>query len=81
MASRRTSHAVYETKYPLVWTPKSRKGMLRGARRERGEALFHESAQYFGFAIDTLAVAGDSPIQAISLLRRMAFATSAALTW
>jgi REP-associated tyrosine transposase len=59
MASKRTSHAVYETKYHLVWAPKDRKGMLRGALRERVEGLVREIAQDFGFAIDTLAVAGD----------------------
>ena len=57
MASKRTSHAVYETKYHLVWAPKYRKGMLRGARRERVEGLLPEMAQDFGFEIDTVEVA------------------------
>jgi len=47
MASKRRSHAVYETTYHLVWAPKYRKGVLR------------EIAQDYGFAIDTLAVAKD----------------------
>src|SRR5262245_41123296 len=59
MASKRTSHAVYETKYHLVWAPKYRKGMLRGPLRERIEGLLREIAQDFGFAIDTLEVALD----------------------
>ena len=59
MASKRTSHAVYETKYHLVWAPKYRKGVLRGQLRERIEGLFREIAQEFGFEIDTLEVAGD----------------------
>jgi putative transposase len=59
MASKRTSHAVYETKDHLVWAPKYRKGMLRGALRERVEELFREIAQDFGFEIDTLEVAVD----------------------
>jgi putative transposase len=59
MASNRTSHAVYETKSPLVWAPKYRKGRLRGALRERGAELFRESAQDCGFESDTLEVAGD----------------------
>jgi putative transposase len=59
MASKRTSHAVYETKYHLVWAPKYRKGMLRGPLRERVEGLLREIAQDFGFAIDTLEVALD----------------------
>src|SRR5262245_52017689 len=60
MASKRTSHAVYETKYHLVWAPKYRRGMLRGALRERVEGLLREVAQDFGFEIDTLEVAGDN---------------------
>jgi putative transposase len=59
MASKRTSHAVYETKYHLVWAPKYRKGVLRGQLRERIEGLFREIAQEFGFEIDTLEVAVD----------------------
>ena len=59
MASKRTSHAVYETKYHLVWAPKYRRGMLRGALRERVEGLLREVAQDFGFEIDTLEVAVD----------------------
>jgi putative transposase len=59
MASKRTSHAVYETKYHLVWAPKYGKGVLRGPLRERVEELFREIAQDFGFAIDTLEVAVD----------------------
>src|SRR5215475_7046157 len=59
MASKRTSPAVYETKYHLVWAPKYRKGGLRGALRERVEGLFREITQAFGFEIETLEVAGD----------------------
>ena len=59
MASKRTSHAVYETKYHLVWAPKYRKGMLRGLLRERVEGLLREIAQDFGLEIDTLEVALD----------------------
>jgi len=59
MARKRTSHAVYETKYHLVWAPKYRKGVLRGQLRERVEGLFREIAQDFGFEIDTLEVAVD----------------------
>ena len=59
MASKRTSHTVYETKYHLVWAPKYRKGVLRGQLRERVEGLFRERAQDFGFEIDALEVAVD----------------------
>jgi len=59
MAVKRTSHAVYDTKYHLVWTPKYRKWGLRGDLRRRVEELFREIAQDFGFEIDTLEVAAD----------------------
>ena len=59
MAVKRTSHAVYDTKYPLVWTPKYRKWVLPGALRQRVEEVFREIAQDFGFEIDTLEVAAD----------------------
>lgn len=59
MAAKRTSHAVYDTKYHLVWAPKYRKWVLRGDLRQRVEELFGEIAQDFGFEIDTLEVAID----------------------
>jgi putative transposase len=59
MAVKRTSHAVYDTKYHLVWTPKYRKWILRGDLRKRGEELLREIAQDFGFEIDTREVAAD----------------------
>ena len=53
MASKRTSHAVYETKYHVVWAPKDRRGLLRGALRERVEGLWREVAQDAHLAIPT----------------------------
>ncbi len=41
---RRTSHTVYDCKYPLVWAPKYRKGVLRGDVRQRTRELFEEIA-------------------------------------
>jgi len=34
MTIRRTRHAVYDTRYHLVWAPKYRKWILRGDLRE-----------------------------------------------
>ncbi len=59
MAVKRTSHAVYDTKYHLVWTPQYRKWVLRGDVRRRVEELLREIAQDFGFEIDTMEVAAD----------------------
>ena len=42
MTLKRTSHAVYDTKYHLVWAPKYLKWILRGDIRERVGAIFEE---------------------------------------
>lgn len=59
MEPKRTSHAVYDTKYHLVWAPKYRKWVLRGDIREKVEAMFLEIAQNHDFEIDTMEVAQD----------------------
>ena len=59
MTLKRTSHAVYDTKYHLVWAPKYRKWILRGDIRERVEQLFYEIAENHDIEIDTLEVAND----------------------
>ena len=56
---KRTSHAVYDTKYHLVWTPKYRKWILRGDVRERVKELFGEIAKNHEFEIDKMEVADD----------------------
>jgi len=42
MTIRRMRHAVYDTRYHLVWIPKYRKWILRGDVRESVEELFRE---------------------------------------
>jgi putative transposase len=59
MVLRRTSHAVYEAKYHLVWCPKYRKKVLVGAIQQRVRALFEEIAQHFDFEIDRCEVSED----------------------
>ena len=59
MGLRRTSHAVYETKYHLVWPPKYRKWVLRGDLRVRVKELFFQIAEDFDFEIDAIQVAED----------------------
>ena len=59
MELKRTSHAVYDTKYHLVWAPKYRKWILRGDIRTRVEEVFREIAENHDFEIDTLEVAED----------------------
>jgi len=54
-----TSHAVYESKYHLVWCPKYRKKILVGAIRERVKQIFYKIAEEFDFEIDSCEVAAD----------------------
>ncbi len=59
MALKRTSHAVYETKYHLVWAPKYRKWILRDDIRDKVKEIFEEISMHHDFEIDTLEVAQD----------------------
>ena len=59
MALRRTSHAVYDTGYHLVWAPKYRKWILRGDIQQRVKELFEEIAVNYDIVIDTMEVAVD----------------------
>jgi putative transposase len=59
MGLRRTSHAVYDTKYHLVWTPKYSKWILRGDIQEHVKELIQEIEEHHGFIIGTLEVAPD----------------------
>jgi len=56
MGIKRTSHAVYDTKYHLVWIPKYRKEILTDKLAKRIEEIFQEIAEQFGFEIDTMEV-------------------------
>ena len=59
MVIRRTSHAVYDTQYHLVWAPKYRKWVLRGDIRDAVRELFYRVAEDFDFVIEELEVAKD----------------------
>ena len=59
MAVKRTSHAVYDAKYHLVWAPKYRRWIHREDIRQRIGQLFEEIAANHGMEIDTMDVAAD----------------------
>jgi putative transposase len=59
MELKRTSHAVYDTKYHLVWSPKYRKWILRDDIRERVKEIFKEISESHDFEIDTLEISPD----------------------
>ena len=59
MSLRRTSHAVYDAKYHLVWAPKYRKWVLRGDVRDRTQELFREIGERHDIEIDLMEIASD----------------------
>lgn len=57
MTIKRTSHAVYDTSYHLVWCPKYRKKIFQRAEiRERAEQLIREISDEYGFEIIEMQV-------------------------
>ena len=59
MAIKRTSHAVYDTRYHIVWAPKYRKWILRGDIRDFVEECFNEIAVSNECEIDVMEIAED----------------------
>ena len=59
MPLKRTSHAVYEAKYHLIWCPKYRKKILAEEIRPRVKELFMEISSHFDFEIDRCEIAED----------------------
>ena len=56
---KRTKHAVYDTKYHLVWIPKYRKRIFNREIAEYCKQVFQEIAEEFEFEIDTMEVMKD----------------------
>jgi putative transposase len=59
MAMKRASHAVYDTRYHIVWAPKYRKWVLRGDVRDFVEQCFKEIAMSHDFEIEELEIVED----------------------
>ena len=59
MGLKRTTHAVYDAQYHLVWAPKYRKWILRGDVREHVRSLFSQIAEDFDFEIEEMEIAED----------------------
>ena len=59
MGLKRTSHAVYDTKYHLVWAPKYRKRIVAEDLQQEVKNIFQEIAIHHDFEIDTLEVVED----------------------
>ena len=59
MGIKRQSHAVYDTKYYLVWSPKYRKWILRGDIREEVKNIFTEILQNRDCEIEEMEIGED----------------------
>jgi putative transposase len=57
MVLQRATHAVYDTKYHVVWAPKYRKWVLGDEIRQRVGELFREIAEHHGFEIEEMEIA------------------------
>jgi putative transposase len=58
-AIRTSSHAVYDLKYHLVWTPKYRKRILVDEVAEYAKEALRRAAESHGMWVDTLEVQED----------------------
>jgi len=56
---KRAKHAVYDTKYHLVWIPKYRKRIFNKEIAEYIKEIFQQIAEEFEFEIDTMEVMRD----------------------
>ena len=59
MSLRRASHAVYDTKYHLVWAPKYRKSILKEELRDAVKQLFVEILESRDCEVEEIEVAED----------------------
>lgn len=58
MVIQRTSHAVYDTSYHLVWCPKYRKKVFdRAEVKERAEQLIRDISEEYGFQVIEVEIA------------------------
>ncbi len=59
MFLKRTPHAVYDTQYHLVWSPKYRKDILQDNVQRRVRELFEEIAEQYDITIEEMEVSPD----------------------
>src|SRR5262245_12019775 len=56
MVLRRTPHAVYDTLYHLVWSPKYRRDVLPGERQQRVRGLLADMAEPYDITLEEMEV-------------------------
>jgi REP-associated tyrosine transposase len=57
MGIKRTSHAVYDTRYHLVWAPKYRKWILRGEIKETVKEMFKQILEARDCEVEEMEIA------------------------
>ncbi len=62
MVLRRTPHAVYDTLYHVVWSPKYRRDVLQGEIQQRVQELFADIAEQYDITIEEMEVSPDRAI-------------------
>jgi len=61
MTIKRLSHAVYDTRYHLVWAPKYRKWILKEKLRDAVKELFEEILKARDCEVKEMEIAEDCP--------------------
>jgi len=59
MVLRRTPHAVYDTLYHLVWSPKYRRDVWQGEIQQRVQELLADIAEQYDITIEEMEVSPD----------------------
>ncbi len=59
MVLRRTPHAVYDTLYHLVWSPKYRRDVLQGEVQQRVRELLADIAEQYDITMEAMEVSPD----------------------
>jgi REP-associated tyrosine transposase len=59
MVLRRTPHAVYDTLYHLVWSPKDRRDVLQGEVQQRVRERFADIAAQYDITLEEMEVSPD----------------------
>jgi len=59
MVLRRTPHAVYDTLYHLVWSPKYRRDVWQGEIQQRVQELLADIAEHYDITLEDMEVSPD----------------------
>ena len=81
MPIRRTSHAVYDTQYHLVWAPKYRNLIIRGDRQDFVKERFEQIAEVHDFELEATDITKDHVYKFLGIPPRYSNAKIDSETW